>query len=117
MVCVPAIDPGINLTLGIRAVGTSSLLSFHNVLPVICSISPAMIRESCALNAALPIGFSAVIIRAGVLAPLPLLPPLPLPRPGRLGSVVARSLRPLKGTLRCINVGSTVGPFFGELNK
>ena len=46
-----------------------------------------MILESCARNAGLPIGFSAVITRAGVAVPLPLLPPRPLPRPGRLGSV------------------------------
>ena len=97
--------------------GTLSLLAFHNVLPVILSISPAMMRESCALNAGLPIGFSAVIIWAGVAAPLPLLPPLPLPLPGRLGSVVARMLRPLEGTLRYINVGLTVGRFFGDSDK
>ena len=71
-----------------------------------------MILASCALNAGLPIGFSAVITRAGVFVPLPLLPPLPLPRPGRLGSVVARMLRPLEGTLRYTDVGSTVGRFF-----
>ena len=115
--CVTALGPGTNLLPATLVDGTLSLSRFHSVRPVTLSISPVMIRESCALNAALPIGFSAVIIRAGVLAPLPLLHPLPLPRPGRLGSVVARSLRPLKGTLRCINVGSTVGPFFGELNK
>ena len=68
-----------------------------------------MILESCALNEGLPIGFSAVIIWAGVAAPLPLLPPLPLPLPGRLGNVVARMLCPLEGTLRCTDVGSTVG--------
>ena len=73
------------------------------------SISPAMILESCALNAGLPIGFSAVIIWAGVAAPLPLLPPLPLPRPGCLGSVAAHMLRPLEGTLQYKDVGSTVG--------
>ena len=89
--------------------GTLSLLSFHKVRPVILSISPAMMRESCALKAGLPIGFSAVITRAGVVAPLPLLPPLPLPHPGRLGSMVAGMLRPLVRTLRCTDVGSTVG--------
>ena len=93
----------------IPAAGTLSLLTFHNVLPVILSISPAMMRESCALNVGLPIGFSAVIIWAGVVVPLPLLSPLPLPRPGRLGSVVACMLRPLVGMLRCTDVGSTVG--------
>ena len=114
---VPASDPRINLTLVILAGGMLSLWTFHNVRPVILSISPAMILESCALNAALLIGFLAVIIWAGVVAPLPLLPPLPLPRPGRLGSVVARNLHPLEGTLQYINGGSTVGRFFGELNK
>ena len=101
----------------ILAGGTLSLLLFHKVHLVILSISPAMIWESCALNAGLPIGFSAVIIRAGVAAPLPLLPPLPLPRPGHFGSMVAPNLCPLKGTLRCISVGLTVGRFFGELDK
>ena len=76
-----------------------------------------MILASCALNVGLPIGFSAVIIRAGVAAPLPLLPPLPLPRPGRLGRVVARMLHPLEGTLRCTDVGSTIGRFFGVVCK
>ena len=76
-----------------------------------------MILESCALNAGLPIGFSAVIIWAGVPVPLPLLPPLPLPRPGHLGSVVAHMQRPFEGTLRCIDVGSTVGRFFGDVDK
>ena len=116
MVCVPASGPGINLTLGTLAVGMLSLLSFHNVRPVMCSISPAMIWESCALNAALPIGFSAVITRAGAVLPLPLLPPLPLPLLGHLGSVMARNLRPREGTLRCKDVGLTVGQFFGELD-
>ena len=92
--------------------GTLSLLAFHSVLPVILSISPAMIWESCALNAGVLSGFSGVITQAGVLVPLPLLPPLPLPRPGRLGSVAARMLRPLEGTLRCTDGGSTVGRFF-----
>ena len=97
--------------------GTLSLLAFHKVHPVTLSISPVMIRESCALNAGLLIGFSAVIIRAGVAAPLPLLPPLPLPCPGRLGNVVAGNLRPLEGTLQCTDVGSTVGRFFGDFDK
>ena len=97
--------------------GTLSLLSFHKVRPVIRSISPVIIWESCALNVALPIGFSAVIIRAGVAAPLPLFSPLPLPRPGRLGNVVARMLRPPVRTLRCTDVGSTVGRFSGGFNK
>ena len=99
------------------AVGTLLLSMFHSVLPVTRSISPRMILESCALNAGLPIGFSAVIIWAGVVAPLPLLPPLSLPRPGRLGNVVARMLHPLEGTLRCTDVGLTVGRFFRGFDK
>ena len=82
---------------------------FQSVRPVTRSISLRMILESCALNAGLLIGFSAVIIRAGVAAPLPLLPPLPLPCPGRLGNVVACMLHPLEGMLRCTDEGSTVG--------
>ena len=114
---VTASGPGINLLPVYLAVGTLPLSMFHSVLPVMCSISPVMILESCALNAGLPIGFSAVIIRAGVVAPLPLLPPLPLPHPGHLGNVVAHMLRPLEGTLRCTDVGSTVGRFFGGFCK
>ena len=90
---------------------------FQSVHPVIRSISPAIILESGALNVGLPIGFSAVIIWAGVAAPLPLLPPLPLPRPGHLGSVVAGMLHPLEGMLQCTDVGSTVGQFFGGFDK
>ena len=114
---VTASGPGINLLLLTLAVGMLLLSTFHSVLPVTCSISPVMILESCALNAGLPIGFSAVIIRAGVVVPLPLLPPLPLPRPGHLGNVVARMLRPIEGTLRYTDVGSTVGRFFGGFSK
>ena len=111
--CVSASGPRISLLLVTLAVGTLSLLMFHSVLPVTLSISPRMILESCALKAGLPIGFLAVITQAGVAAPLPL-PPLPLlPRPGHLGSMVARMLRPLEGMLQCINVGSTIGQFFG----
>ena len=88
--------------------GTLFLSVFHSVHPVILSISPVMIRESCALNAVLPIGFSAVIIWAGVVAPLPLLPPLPLPLLVHLGNMVARMLRPLEGTLWCTDVDSIV---------
>ena len=91
--------------------GTLSRLSFHKVRPVTLSISPVMILESCALNAGLPIGFSAVIIWAGVAVPLP------LPCPGRLGNVVAHMLHPLVRTLRCTDVGSTVGQFFGGFDK
>ena len=90
---------------------------FHNVHPVTRSISPSIILESCALNAGLPIGFSAVITQAGVAAPLPLLPLPPLPHPGRLGSMVAHMLRPLEGTLRCTDVDLTTGQSFGVDNK
>ena len=106
---VTASGPRINLLPVTLAVGMLLLSMFHSVLPVTRSTSPSMILESCALNAGLPIGFSAVILWAGVAAPLPLLPPLPLPHPGRLGNVAARMLRPLEGTLRCTDVGSTVG--------
>ena len=88
--------------------GTLSLLGFHNVCPVTLSISPAIILESCALNTGLPIGFSAVITWAGVVAPLPLLPPLPLPLLVHLGNMVARMLRPLEGTLWCTDVDSII---------
>ena len=100
---VPASGPRINLTLVTQAGGTLSLLSFHKVHPVIRSNSPAIIWESCAQNAGLPSAFLAVIIRAGVAAPLPLLPPLLLPLPGRLGNVVAHNLHPPEGTLRYIS--------------
>ena len=106
---VTASGHGINLLPVCLAVGTLSLSMFHRVHPVTRSISPAMILESCALNAGLPIGFSAVIIWAGVAAPLPLLPPLPLPRPGHLGNVVARMLRPIEGTLRYTDVDFDLG--------
>ena len=76
-----------------------------------------MILESCALNVGLPIGFLAVMIQAGVAAPLPLLPPLPLPRPVCLGNMVARMLHPLEGMLQCTDVGSTVGRFFRGFDK
>ena len=108
---VAASGPGINLTLVTLAGGTLFRLMFHNVHPVTRSISPVMILESCALNAGLPIGFSAVIIWAGVAVPLP------LPCPGRLGNVVARMLCPLEGMLRCTDVGSTVGQFFRYFDK
>ena len=71
-----------------------------------------MILKSCALNMGLPIGFSAVIIRAGVAAPLPLLPLPPLPCPGHLGSVVAGMLHPPEGTLQCTDVDLTIGQSF-----
>ena len=99
------------------AAGTLLLSMFHSVRPVIRSISPAIILESCALNAGLPIGFSAVVLRAVVVAPLPLLPPLSFPRPVHLGSVVADMLHPLEGTLRCTDEGLTVGQFFRDFDK
>ena len=111
--CASVSGPGINLILVTLAGGTFPLLGFHNVLPVILSISPAMTWESCALNSGLPIGFSAVITWAGVAAPLPLLPPLPLPLPGHLGSMVAHMLRPLEGTLQCTDVGFDLGQSSG----
>ena len=102
----------INLLPVTLAVRTLSLLTFHSVRPVTLSISPRMILKSCALNVGLPIGFSAVITRAGVAAPLPL-PPLPLlPHPGHLGSMVACKLRPLVGTLQYINVDLMIGQSF-----
>ena len=93
------------------AVGTLLLSMFHSVLPVTRSISPRIILESCALNAGLLIGFSVVIIRVGVAAPLP------LPLLGCLGSVVAHMLCPLEGMLRCTDVGLTVGRFFRDFDK
>ena len=111
--CVTALGPGTNLLPVILAVGTLSLSMFHNVCPVTRSISPSIILESCALNAGLPIGFSVVIIQAGVAAPLPLPPLPPLPRPGRHGSVVVHNLRPLEGMPQCTDLDSTVGRSFG----
>ena len=46
----------------------------------------------------------------------PLLPP-PLPRSGCLGNVAAGNLRPLEGTLRCINVDFSVDQSFGVDNS
>ena len=99
--------PESNLILVILAGGTLSLLSFQGVRPVTRSISPRMIRVSCALNAGSVSGFPTVLVWVGVpplpVPPLPGFPPLlpPLPRSGRLGNVVAGNLRPLIGTLRC----------------
>ena len=76
-----------------------------------------MILESCALNAGSLIGFQMGLGWAGVAAPLPLLPLLPLPHPGRLGSVVAGMLRPQEGTLRYINVDLTIGQSSGVDNR
>ena len=104
-----AASPRSILRLVTVAVGLLFLLMFHNVLPETLSISLRMILESCALNAGLPSRFSAVITWAGAVAPLPLLRPLPLPRPGCLGSVVTRMLRPLEGTLWYTDVGFDLG--------
>ena len=112
MTCVTASSPRPILRLVTVAVGTLFLSMFHSVLPETRSISPSIILESCALNMGLPIGFSAVIVQAGVAAPLPLLPLSLLPLPGCLGSVVARNLRPLEGTLRCTDVDLTTGQSF-----
>ena len=114
---VSASCPGINLILRILVIGTLLLSMFHKVRPVTLSISLRMILESCSLNAGLPIGFSAVITRAGVVAPLPLLPLLPLPHPGCLGSMVAGMLHPLVGTLQYTDVDLTIGQSFRADNK
>ena len=99
---VAASGPGTNLFPVTLAVGTLPLLLFQGVLPVSLSISPRMILESCALNGGSPSGFPMGLVLAGVATPLPLLPLPPLPHPGHLGSVVARMLHPLEGTLICL---------------
>ena len=104
--------PRITLTPGILVAGTLPRLLFQGVHPVILSISPRMILESCALNAGSLIGFLMGLVWAGMAAPLPLLPLPPLPHPGCLGSVVAGMLHPLKGTLWYINVNLTIGQSF-----
>ena len=114
---VTASGPGINLILVTRAAGTLPLLLFQGVRPVILLISPRIILESCALKAGSPIRFLVVLVWAGVAAPLPLLPLAPLPRPGRLGSMVAHMLHPLEGTLRYINVDLTIGQSDGVDDK
>ena len=97
-----------NLIPVILAAGTSSLLVFQGVRPVLCSISPRMRRVRCALKAGSVSGFPMVLVWVGgAPLPAPLLPPFPLllpprPRSGCLGNVVAGNLRPLIGTLRCI---------------
>ena len=102
-----AITPESNLILVILAAGTSSLLTFQGVRPVLRSISPRTRQVSCALNAGSVSGFPMVLVWVGV-APLPVLPlpvfPLllpPRPRSDRLGNVVAGNLRPLIGTPWC----------------
>ena len=107
-----ASGPRTNLILVTLAAGMLSLLLFQGVLPVILLISPRMILESCALKVGSPIGFPLGLVWEGVAAPLPLFPLPPLPRPGRLGNVVAGMLCPLEGTLRYINVDLMIGQSF-----
>ena len=102
---------GASLIPVILAGGTLSLLVFQGVHPVTHSISPRMRWESCALKAGSVSGFPMGLGWAGgaplpvpPLLGLPLLPP-PLPRSGCLGNVAAGNLRPLIGTLWCINLG------------
>ena len=102
-----------NLIPVILAAGMLSLLLFQGVRPLILSISPRMILESCALNAGSPIGFPTGLVWAGGAAPLPLHPLPPLPRPGCLGSVVVDSLHPLVGTLQYKIAGWPIGQSSG----
>ena len=111
MSCVTA--SGFNLIPVILAVGTLPRLLFQGVRPVILSISPSMILESCALKAGSPMGFPMGLVWAGVAAPLPLLSLPPLPCPGCLGSMVAGMLHPLKGTLQNKVVGLMIGQSSG----
>ena len=89
----PCVTTGINL-LG---AGMFPLLLFQGVCPVILSISPAMILESCALIAGSLSGFLMGLVWAGGVPPLP-----PLPLPGCLvpRCVVARNLHPQAGMLQ-----------------
>ena len=99
--------PESSLTLVILAIGTSFLLEFQGVRPVLRSISPRMIQVSCALKAGSVSGFPTVLVWVGgaplPVPPLPGLPLLPPPRPRSccLGNVVVGNLRPLIGMLRC----------------
>ena len=102
-----AATPWSNLIRVMVAGGTLSRLLFQGVRPVTCSISPRMIRVSCALNMGSVSWFPMGLGSAGgaplsvpPLLGLPLLPP-PCPRSGCLGNVAVRNLRPLIGTLRC----------------
>ena len=96
-----------------------SLLLFQGVRPVIRSISPRMIRVSCALKAGSVSGFPTVLVWVGG-APLPV-PPLPgfplllppLPRSGCLGNVAAGNLHLLEEMLRYIIVDCAVDQSFG----
>ena len=114
---VAASGPRINLIPVTRAARTLPLLLFQSVHPVILSISPRIILESCALKAGSPIGFPVAVVRAGVAAPLPLPLLPPLPHPGCLGSMVAGMLHPPEGTLRYINVDLMIGQSSGADNK
>ena len=117
--CSCAATTGFNLILVILAGRMPSLLAFQGVRPVIRSISPCMMRESCALKVGSISGFPTVLVWAGgAPLPAPLLPgvplcPPPLPRSGCLGSVVAGNLRPPKGTLQYINLDFSVDQSFG----
>ena len=91
---------GSSLILVILAAGTLPLLLFQGVHPVILSISPRMVLESCALTTGSPNGFPTGLVWAGGGPPLPLLPLPPLPCSGHLGSVVAGNLHPQVGTLQ-----------------
>ena len=116
--CSCAATTRFNLTPVILAVGTLSLLLFQGVRPVIHSISPCTRWVSCALNAGSVSGFPMGLVWVGgAPCPLPPLPgfplrPPPLPRSGCLGNVAAGNLRPLEGTLRCINVDFSVDQSF-----
>ena len=118
-----AATTGSNLIPVILAGGTLSRLLFQGVCPVTRSISPQMIRVSCALNAGSASWFPTGLGWAGG-APLPvppllgfpLLPP-PLPRSGCLGNVVAGNPRPLIGTLRYTDENFSVDQFSGVDNR
>ena len=86
------------------AAGMLPLLLFQGVRPVILSISPRIVLESCALNAGSPNGFPSGLVWAGGVPPCPLLPLPPLPRSEHLGNVVAGNLRPQAGMLQCTDV-------------
>ena len=114
---------GSNMCPVILASGTLSLLAFQGVHPVTCSISPRMRRESCALKVGSVSGFPTGLGWAGgaplpvpLLLGFPLLPP-PLPRSDCLGNMVAVSLHPPIGTLRCIDVDFSVDQSSGVDNR
>ena len=111
--------PESNLILAILAAGTSSLLAFQGVHPVLRSISPRMRRVSCARNAGSVSGFPTVLVWVGG-APLPV-PPLPgfplllppLPRSGCLGNMAAGNQHLLEEMLQYIIVDCVVDQSFG----